>query len=166
MMPGTIRSGCCVVPSEVAGVQRKKTSGPPKGLLPSSFNVEDLEEYFSKLFSLVDENGDGVLQPNELTNLLQLCGFDLSGAEIAEFVNAADTNHDGVIEYSEFVPVATKMLQSPAAKQSTTASSSSPLSLPASNLPSSSLPKVQPFDSCSCCKLTAVSRRRGLAGQT
>ena len=74
-----------------------------------------LEEYFSKLFSLADGNGDGVLQPNELANLLQLCGFDLSEAEIAEFVNAADTNHGGVIEYSEFVPVATKMLQPPTA---------------------------------------------------
>merc|ERR1711966_506175 len=49
---------------------------------------------------------------DELRTLLELCGFDLSAKEIEDFVSAADTNHDGVIEYDEFVPVATKMLKS------------------------------------------------------
>ena len=106
--------------------------GPPKGTLPkankqkkqkelphpSSYSAEDLEQYFSKLFSIADANGDGVLQPDELTQLLGLCGFNLSAEEIAQFVSEADTNHDGVIEYSEFVPVATKMLQATAVQRS------------------------------------------------
>ena len=53
-----------------------------------------------------------MLQLDELKQLLGLCGFNLSAEEIAQFVSAADTNHNGVIEYSEFVPVVTKMLQS------------------------------------------------------
>ena len=99
--------------------------GPPKGTLPKagkqkarkpadSSNAEELEQYFSKLFSIADENSDGVLQPDELEKLLGLCGFKLSAEEIAQFVSEADTNHDGVIEYDEFVPVATKMLQATA----------------------------------------------------
>ena len=78
---------------------------------PSTFKAEDLDQYFKGLFAIADANGDGVLQPDELKKLLQLCGFALSAEEIAQFVSEADTNHDGVIEYSEFVPVATKMLQ-------------------------------------------------------
>ena len=83
----------------------------------STFKAEDLEQYFKGLFSIVDANSDGVLQPDELKKLLQLCGFALSAKEIAQFVSEADTNHDGVIEYSEFVPVATKMLQATAPKK-------------------------------------------------
>ena len=79
---------------------------------PSSYKPEHLNAYLKQLFSIADENGDGVLEPDELKTLLQLCGFDLSAKEIEDFVNAADTNHDGVIEYDEFVPVATKMLKS------------------------------------------------------
>ena len=67
----------------------------------------------SKLFSIADVNGDGVLQPEEFENLLESCGFDLSEEQIAEIVEAADVNHDGVIEYSEFVPVAVDILKIP-----------------------------------------------------
>ena len=90
-----IRVACCVTTSEVVGIQGKKTSGPPKGVLPkakkqkelphpSNFKAEDLEQYFKGLFSIVDANGDGVLQPDELKMLLGLCGFALSAEEIAQ----------------------------------------------------------------------------------
>ena len=101
--------------SEVAGVQSKEKSGPPESAAlnqASSYTTEQLESYFENLFSISDTNGDGVLQPGEVATLLELCGFNLSTEEIAQFVSAADTNHNGVIEYSEFVPVASKMLQS------------------------------------------------------
>jgi Ca2+-binding EF-hand superfamily protein len=79
---------------------------------PSSYKPEHLNAYLKQLFAIADANGDGVLEPDELRTLLELCGFDLSAKEIEDFVSAADTNHDGVIEYDEFVPVATKMLKS------------------------------------------------------
>ena len=41
--------------------------------------------------------------------LLELFGFNLSPAAIRELFNAADLHHDGVIEYGEFVPVATEV---------------------------------------------------------
>jgi len=127
-------SPCC---SEAAAVAPRKKGppegmpkGPPQGKLPkakkqregkladpSSYNAEELEQYFSKLFSIADENSDGVLQPDELKKMLGLCGFNLSAEEIAQFVDEADTNHDGVIEYDEFLPVAIKMLQSTSPKK-------------------------------------------------
>merc|ERR1712166_122346 len=95
--------------------QTKKTNEPPTDtaalLQASSYTTEHLDFYFKSLFSLADVNGDGVLQPDELTALLEMCGFELSAEEIAQFVSAADANHDGVIEYEEFLPVASKMLK-------------------------------------------------------
>ena len=89
---------------------------------PSSYKPEHLNAYLKQLFAIADANGDGVLEPDELRTLLELCGFDLSAKEIEDFVSAADTNHDGVIEYDEFVPVATKMmLQSKSGNNTVTA---------------------------------------------
>ena len=132
-MSEMIRVDCCVMMPGVAGVQgppEGMPKGPPQGKLPkakkqregkladpSSYNAEELEQYFSKLFSIADENSDGVLQPDELKKMLGLCGFNLSAEEIAQFVDEADTNHDGVIEYDEFLPVAIKMLQSTSPKK-------------------------------------------------
>ena len=110
-----IQVGCCVTMSEVTGVQCKEKSRPPESAAvkeASSYTTEQLESYFESIFSISDTNGDGVLQPDEVATLLGLCGSNLSAEEIAQFVSAADTNHNGVIEYSEFVPVASKMLQS------------------------------------------------------
>ena len=41
--------------------------------------------------------------------LLELVGFNFPAAAIRELFNAADLHHDGVIEYDEFVPVATEV---------------------------------------------------------
>ena len=41
--------------------------------------------------------------------LLELFGFNFPPAAIRELFNAADLLHDGVIEYDEFVPVATEV---------------------------------------------------------
>ena len=41
--------------------------------------------------------------------LLELFGFNFPPAAIRELFNAADLHHDGVIEYDEFVPVATEV---------------------------------------------------------
>merc|ERR1711871_910604 len=97
----------------------KEASAPaaaPVGGSSAMPNIEDvppamLERYLQKLFAVGDVNGDGVLQPEEMSRLLDLSGFNLSPSQVAAIVDAADVNHDGVIEYDEFVPVAIGMLQ-------------------------------------------------------
>ena len=76
----------------------------------STFSAAELERYLRDLFSIADTNDDRVLQPHELTKMLQLCGFELSAIEIAEFVRVADVNGDGLITYNELLPMASKML--------------------------------------------------------
>ena len=55
--------------------------------------------------------GDGVLQPDELAEVFKLCGFNLTPNQIKEVVEKADVNGDGVIDYKEFVPIATQLLR-------------------------------------------------------
>ena len=101
-----------VAGASTPGAQAAVVKDPRNGQIhPSIFSAAELDTYFSGLFT-IDANGDGLLQPKELKRLLELCGFVLSAQQIAQFVSEADTNGDGVIEYKEFVPVATKMLQS------------------------------------------------------
>merc|ERR1712167_273205 len=76
-----------------------------RALEVSSYNQTTLEKYFKRLFKMGDVNGDGVLQPQEVSALLKLTGFEFDDSTIAAIVRDADTNHDGVIEYEEFVPM-------------------------------------------------------------
>ena len=59
-----------------------------------------------------------MLQPHELKRLLEMSGFNLSATNIAKLMDAADVNHDGVIAYDEFIPVALAMLEESKKKQS------------------------------------------------
>jgi len=70
-----------------------------------------LERYFQKLFKIADLNGDGVLQPDELSNMLSGSGFKLTPSQVQQVVEAADVNNDGVIDYEEFVPIAVAVLK-------------------------------------------------------
>jgi len=70
-----------------------------------------LERYLKKLFTIADTNGDGVLQPEEMSRLLELSGFNFDKSHVSELVAAADTNQNGVIEYDEFIPVAMDILR-------------------------------------------------------
>jgi len=71
---------------------------------PADYAAEELEEYLKQLFRVADTNGDGVLQPHEMTRLLKMSGFGFTDEVIAQVIALTDANHDGVIQYEEFVP--------------------------------------------------------------
>merc|ERR1712086_907792 len=79
--------------------------------MPSQISAEDLQDYLKELFAAADENGDGVLQPTEMVNALELSGFNIPAGTILDVVAAADVNGDGVIDYDEFVPAVSELLQ-------------------------------------------------------
>ena len=64
-------------------------------LHPSDFTLQQLEEYFHCLFQIADENGDGVLSPDEFRGLLECNGFRLDQPTIERLFAEADANHDG-----------------------------------------------------------------------
>jgi len=73
-----------------------------------------MEQYMETLFQSADENGDGVLQPEEFERLLSRSGFGFSKDVIEKMIRSADVNSDGVIEYCEFVPCIQQILNTAA----------------------------------------------------
>jgi len=64
------------------------------------------ESNLEVVFKILDRNGDGVIQAEELKAVaMQAFGNELSDDEVQENINKADTNGDGVIQLSEFIKV-------------------------------------------------------------
>lgn len=84
-----------------------------KQLKPGNYTQDQLHMYFKRLFMLGDENGDGTLQMAEVERLLSMSAFRLEKDEIQELMVLADVNRDGVIDYSEFVPLMMAVLAPP-----------------------------------------------------
>ena len=72
---------------------------------------EQLLEYLRELFSAADLDGNGVVHPSELLELLRLSGLGFSEQQLQSVMEAADANEDEVIDFQEFVPVATAVLK-------------------------------------------------------
>jgi len=94
-----------------------------QALNPEEYTEEELQEYFSQIFQIADANGDGVLQPEEVRKLLDLCGFGFDDATLSRVMAAADINNDGVIEYEEFVPLMCNLINQYAEQQPDTQAS-------------------------------------------
>mmetsp|Transcript_9232 Transcript_9232/g.13720 ORF Transcript_9232/g.13720 Transcript_9232/m.13720 type:complete len:96 (-) Transcript_9232:436-723(-) len=62
------------------------------------------ESNLEVVFKILDRNGNGVIQAEELKAInLQAFNNELSDDEVQEKINEADTNGDGVIQLSEFI---------------------------------------------------------------
>merc|ERR1711865_576623 len=75
------------------------------------FAPEELDLYLKNLFRIADENGDGVLQPNEYVKLMRLSGLKFPDETILEGFSKADTNGDGVLDQGELVAAFKAMMQ-------------------------------------------------------
>jgi len=74
------------------------------------WSYDDLTQYFKELFAIGDENGDGVLQPEEVRSLCEMSGFNMTPEMVDTVIKEADKNNDGVIDYTEFVPMLLSLL--------------------------------------------------------
>ena len=77
----------------------------------NAYTVQQQTTYLQRLFAMADANGNGVLEPEELQQVLTMSGFAFSEEQVEALLNAADVNGDGVVEFEEFVPVATALLR-------------------------------------------------------
>ena len=64
---------------------------------------ESLSNYFMCAFAIADDDQDGVLSTDEVATMLRTCGYEFGDADITRIVQEVDTNHDGVLQYPEFV---------------------------------------------------------------
>lgn len=60
-------------------------------------------EEFRRTFDLYDINKDGVISSTELKGVLISFGYHASDQDLRDIVQDLDTNHNGVIDYPEFI---------------------------------------------------------------
>jgi len=70
---------------------------------------------------------DGVLHPSELNLLLKDEAFGFTQTTVNKMMAMADRNHDGVIDYNEFMPTFMVLWQKSLNKEHRTAQNSSTL---------------------------------------
>lgn len=63
------------------------------------------EEELRKAFKEFDTNGDGVISPEELNQVMQSIGEKLTADEIQVIIQEVDNNGDGRIDYNEFCKI-------------------------------------------------------------
>jgi Ca2+-binding EF-hand superfamily protein len=64
------------------------------------------ERYLADLrgaFISIDTNGDGRIEEKEFCQALVRVGADFTTEEVLELMDALDTNHNGYVDYSEFL---------------------------------------------------------------
>lgn len=92
----------------VQGAGEESAEPKRKELEWTDLQEEELEGYLRELFSIADTNGDGVLQADEFSKLMELSGIFPDGID-AECFSRADTNQDGVLDQEELLAVFKEM---------------------------------------------------------
>ncbi len=74
-----------------------------KALMDRKFRDEDIEEEIIEAFKKFDTDNNGLIGPEDVFNLLQAFGKEISINEAEEMVKNADLDNDGFVNYQEFV---------------------------------------------------------------
>eukprot|EP01083_Nonionella_stella_P136817 416473_1 len=74
----------------------------PQGRRQSEIPVKELEE-LKQAFALLDKDGNGTVEPEEIGAIMKKLGLDLSTDEITDIMASLDENGDGVMDFDEFI---------------------------------------------------------------
>ena len=97
--------------------QQEQAYAEAEDLLMHGLTQEQFETTLSGVFSKADVNGDGRLNKVEFRNILREAGIGFTRNELNSIMHEVDTNDDGVIDYSEFVPIAMSICRDVLARQ-------------------------------------------------
>ena len=76
--------------------------------LIDAFSAGD-DSKVGEIFTLIDRNGNGRIEASELQTVMsQVIGERLTEADVAEMIQDADANKNGVIELNEFIEIMKK----------------------------------------------------------
>lgn len=65
----------------------------------------DEQEDLLTAFRVFDKNGDGYISASELKSVMESLGEEMTDEQIHEMIREADTDGNGLIDYSEFMYV-------------------------------------------------------------
>ena len=74
-----------------------------KGLMDRKFRDDDVEEEIIEAFKKFDHDNNGLIGPEDVFNLLQSFGQDITINEAEEMIRNVDLDGDGFVNYQEFV---------------------------------------------------------------
>ena len=72
--------------------------------------AKDLERAITKAFMASDTDHSGALDPNEFIECVRSMQLGLTKKEILYLLTCVDMNHDGLVQYHEFVPLCLEIL--------------------------------------------------------
>ena len=74
-----------------------------KGLMDRKLRNEDIEEEIIETFKKFDQDNNGLIGAEDVFNLLQSFGQDITISEAEEMIRNVDLDGDGFVNYQEFV---------------------------------------------------------------
>ena len=74
-----------------------------KGLMERKLRNEDVEEEIIESFKKFDQDGNGLIGAEDVFNVLQSFGQDITISEAEEMIRNVDLDGDGFVNYQEFV---------------------------------------------------------------
>lgn len=72
-------------------------------LVSKVVNTGDSEAEIREAFKVFDKDRNGTISASELKRVMTMFGEKLSEEEVEQMINEADVDHDGQINYEEFV---------------------------------------------------------------
>lgn len=64
---------------------------------------QDRQKEYREAFDMFDKNKDGVIEVTELRNVMRSLNHDPTKEELEEMINEVDLDHNGYIDFDEFV---------------------------------------------------------------
>jgi len=74
-------------------------------------SAQELEQLLIEIFKQADKDGSGSLDHKEFRKVMDTAKIGLNRNDVNILLAEADTNADGQVEYSEFVPIAVEIIQ-------------------------------------------------------
>ncbi|KAK3287067.1 hypothetical protein CYMTET_5407, partial [Cymbomonas tetramitiformis] len=97
--------------------QVERDSTRPVGPSITSLTEAELQDYIMDLFLAADLDGNGVLDREEMRLVLSATYLNLSKKEMHHIMAEADEDDNGVIDFSEFVPLMVNLVKMTKAKE-------------------------------------------------
>lgn len=87
---------------EVKKKTTKKNTSKKTGRRQSQLSSEELLQ-LKAAFKFFDKDGNGTVEPNEIGEVMNVLGLDVSDEDLADIMVDLDENGDGVMDFDEFV---------------------------------------------------------------
>ena len=98
-------------------MRQTKAADAASDFLLNGLTRAQLEEAMKEMFRNADTDGSGALDRKEFESCLKGSDLNLTKKQIRALLDEVDNNFDGVIQYSEFIPIAFGLLSEMVSKQ-------------------------------------------------